>query len=133
MWPLGKSCFPVTIGGYENEGHIHVDEPYARCFWPCPVDSPLTITVPLMLPGEGGINFYPGATPETLAAYYQGEPVYLCEPEYNPYELGSIYWHTGHTPHQIAYPCEIGKDQYRITLQAHGVRLTATNQYVLYF
>lgn len=113
-------------------GHVHIDEPYTKCFWPTPISGVFSFTMAIRLPGEGGLNFYPGLPVETIMARDRGEAVELPEPEYFPYEEGTLYWHSGHTPHQIANPCEIGEDQHRITLQGHGAELT-TGQIVLYF
>lgn len=128
----GFHIFDLTSNG--RAGHIHIDEPYTRCFWPCQYDTPLTITVPLELPeAGGGLNLYPDIPAEVLRLHDQGIEVDLPEPEFHEYKVGEIYWHTGLTPHQIANTGDMGENEHRITLQAHGVRLTQTNQYVLYF
>lgn len=98
--------------------HIHTDEPEDRIPLPELVVDTFTFTLPVEVPGEAGINFYPDGEQST--------------PEYVPYELGRLYLHSGKTLHQIANPVMIRDDQARITLQGHGVEL-ASGRVALYF
>lgn len=111
----------------DKGGSIHIDEPYTRCFWPCAVTDPFTFTLPVELPGEGGLNLYHGNA-DTIKGHSGSIP----EPEYYPYEIGHMYIHDGLTIHQIANPVDMNKDQHRMSLQGHGATL-ANNQIALYF
>ena len=114
------------------EGQIHIDEPYERIELPEGWSDPFSFTMAVELPaGGGGMNYWKGITDEQME-HYKVFPVGIPTPEYFPYELGVLYVHSGLFPHQIANPCTIGEDEYRITLQGHGVVLR-TGHVALYF
>lgn len=128
---MGFHVFKDNCNGVE--GHIHVDEPYKRIAWPLPVVDAFTFTLPVELPSEAGINFYPTIDEAWFSKYDAGEDIPPPEaPKYLKYEVGTLYVHSGHTPHQIANPCDMEPHEARITLQGHGVVLE-DNTVVLYF
>ena len=114
------------------EGSIHIDEPYERIDWGQKTTNPFSFTMAVSLPEcGGGMNIWRGLTDDDISAYEVDHAI--PEPEYFPYELGVLYIHDGKTPHQMANVGDIGRDEYRITFQGHGVTLPLSNVTALYF
>ena len=112
-------------GANGETASIHCDEPYKQCMWPCEYHSPSTFTSVLALPEcGGGLNVWPEGMPDA--------EVHKTEPTYLPYEIGHMYLHTGHIPHQIANRGRMKPGESRITLQGHTVTLD-DGRVVFYF
>lgn len=110
------------------QGFIHTDTPEENIGWSEPYSDPFSYTIAIELPKNGGgLNLWPdsGITEHTDPEG-QGEPVYF------PYEEGRLYLHDGKIPHQIANTKPIEGDDYRITVQGHGV-LLGKDRYTLFF
>jgi hypothetical protein len=103
------------------EGSVHIDEPYDRIDWRgVEWHSPFSFTVPLQLPTlGGGLDHWPNATDEEMEAYARDGS--LPPFEYLAYEVGKMYLHDGHTPHRISNRYPVPLDEYRISIQGHGV------------
>ena len=115
----------------DTVGHPHIDEPFKRVAWPEPFTNPFSFTVAVELPSEGGgLDYWPDYTDEQIDAYIATDE--LPEPEYIPYQLGTMYVHDGFTPHRIANRFGVKAGEYRITLQGHGATL-ASGTTVVYF
>jgi hypothetical protein len=112
----------------ELQGFIHTDTPEQNIDWPIPYAEPFSYTLPLELPKlGGGLNLWPdsGITEHTHPDG-QGEPLYF------PYSIGTLYLHSGSIPHQIANTVSITHEDYRITVQGHGV-LLGEDRFTLFF
>jgi hypothetical protein len=103
------------------EGSVHIDEPYDRIDWRgVEWHSPFSFTVPLQLPTlGGGLDYWPNATDEEMETYARDGS--LPPFEYLAYEVGKMYLHDGHTPHRISNRHPVPLDEYRISIQGHGV------------
>jgi hypothetical protein len=114
------------------KGHPHIDEPYDRIAWPFKWSDPFSFTVPLQLPKcGGGLDFWPDHTDKDIERYIAEDK--LPPHEYLPYEVGRLYLHSGLFPHRIANPGDMGNDEWRITLQGHGVIRESNNNAYVYF
>jgi len=113
-------------------GQIHVDLQYLRLADAFPelasADLVLSITMPVELPaGGGGLNVWPIQAGSSAAARANcglpGEGWADLRHDFVPYQIGSLYAHSGHFYHQIAGTSNLARPvgrQWRVTLQGHG-------------
>lgn len=125
----------------DEDALAHVDWQYKKTFDEVPIAN-VSFTLPLQLPVVGGgCNFWPEAdAADPTLDWNDGRgvlPEMLGEPEFVPYQVGTLYVHGGDVPHQIAnvnkakgVPLKPG--EYRITLQGHGAILP-DNKIVMYW
>ena len=113
------------------EGSVHIDEPYDRIDWRgVEWHSPFSFTVPLQLPTlGGGLDYWPNVTDEEMETYEREGA--LPPFEYLAYAVGNMYLHDGHTPHRISNRHPVPLDEYRISIQGHGVH--TADGIVVYF
>lgn len=113
-----------------HHGHPHIDEPYKGIQWPAEVTDPFSFTLALALPRcGGGLGYWPAFTDEDIETF-MGEdelpPATLLD-----YVVGTMYIHSGKTPHRIQNYGDMLPGEARITLQGHAV--TMDGQLVIYF
>ena len=53
---------------------------------------------------------------------FKYDPIYDTKPMVVPYEVGKLFYHTGHVLHQIIPGYQLDGDDRRITLQGHGIK-----------
>jgi len=112
-----------------REGSFHVDLPWQYMRHIGEFTEPMTFTVLLEAPHCGaGLNYWPPDKIDPFKHYTSTD----IQPEVIMYERGRLYYHTGLFYHQIANPCDVGDDEYRITLQGHSVRLN-DGRVLIYF
>ena len=79
----------------------------------------VSFTLPVMLPAAGSsLRVWPCTYPgdaDRLAAFQQADP------EIVPYHVGSAIVHSGHVLHQIGATLSVRPEDFRITLQGHGL------------
>ncbi|HEY4244185.1 MAG TPA: hypothetical protein VGM88_30440 [Kofleriaceae bacterium] len=108
---------------------LHFDLQYEKHAWPEPVSQPMSFTLPLALPVAGGGLSMWDLTHERVMAFYARAPYHvplaeiaaLVPERHEPYAVGELVLHSGHTLHRIAGTPAIEPDDMRITLQGHGV------------
>jgi len=135
--PVGKGfalpgfhIFDHTSNGVQ--GRPHIDEPYKRVEWEFEWTDPFSFTLVLELPkGGGGIDYWPDFTDEQIDLYIAAGTLPIHK--HLEYAVGRLYVHTGLTPHRIANTCDMGKDEWRITLQGHGVVRNSDGKGLVYF
>lgn len=91
----------------------------------------LSFTLALELPkGGGGLYTFE----DDISSLIIPKPILnsLSKKHYIKYKVGYIVLHNGQTNHMIA-PCQQSKDQYRITLQGHGVYEKNSKTWYLYW
>jgi hypothetical protein len=114
---------------FESEtASIHCDLQYEKLDWTgfeAPnFANPLSFTLAIELPVNGaGLLVWNLQRADiirlprsTLREWFK-----TSQPNYEPYELGEMVVHSGHTVHQIAPMIAMLADDERITLQGHGI------------
>tara|TARA_R110000787_G_scaffold82065_2_gene177697 strand:- start:315 stop:1034 length:720 start_codon:yes stop_codon:yes gene_type:complete len=126
----GFHIFDKTSNGLV--GNAHIDEPFKRVKWPSEhFTNPFSFTMLLEQPAAGaGMDYWSDSTDEDLHRATT-EGIYPPH-EHLQYELGVLYTHDGLTPHRIANKGDMLNNEYRITLQGHGLTL-AHGRRVIYF
>jgi hypothetical protein len=120
-------------------GALHKDFPHITSKFPFKFDinKPVSFTLALEMPKNGGgLNYWKETNQMTQFLQLQkGEytsSLYECLPkvarvwvdehrEYEEYKEGTLYIHDGQTLHQLANEVASTSEDYRITLQGHGV------------
>lgn len=112
---------------------VHCDVQYTRVDWsdlPDPdFENPLSLTLTIKLPNSGGglrvwdIQYAEivGRSAEELRPIFRERTRHV-----EPYAVGEMVLHSGHTVHQIAPVENITKEDERLTLQAHGIQCAGT-------
>lgn len=123
----GNSAAPT---GLRFGGTVHVDTPHRRHAFAFPVAATLSFTLPVALPRAGGGMFWwrdvpsdllqASALPLAMApdafAWFDVHKRHLA------YKAGAMVLHDGTMVHQVANDRPTADDEWRITLQGHGVR-----------
>jgi hypothetical protein len=112
---------------------VHFDLQYMSIPWPDAARSdrsrPLSFTLPIALPREGGgLNSWDLSFEAQSAMVRAGQPFTSVDEltrsrtrTFHPYSEGVLTLHSGHTLHQIASIEQAYPDDERITLQGHGL------------
>lgn len=95
-------------------GSLHTDQPY-EAVWPgLPPAETWSFTVPLAMPAFGaGLWWYDCDLTQCVE---------MPERQFQPYQLGKLYIHSGRFHHEIASLGDMAAGEHRITLQGHAVR-----------
>jgi hypothetical protein len=110
-------------------GTIHVDRPHDRHKFPFIIEGTLSLTLPIRIPACGAGMFHwtdvPAAMMTGPKAPYTMPPElrdwYDTHKQFIGYTAGAMVLHDGLTVHQLANPGRTQDDEYRISLQGHGV------------
>jgi hypothetical protein len=110
-------------------GSVHVDRPHDRHSFPFTIEATLSFTLPIRIPACGaGMHHWsdvPLAMMTGPKAPHAMPPVqrewYDAHKRYFGYTAGAMVLHDGLTVHQLANPGRTRDDEYRISLQGHGV------------
>jgi hypothetical protein len=115
------------------EASLHFDMQYERVPFPerarTGFDRPISFTLPLVLPRQGGGLTTWDVTVDQVNAFYRrtgylvtlDDLKLLLTPRHHAYEVGTLVLHSGHMLHQIAPVPAVDPDDERITLQGHGI------------
>lgn len=109
---------------------IHFDLQYQLIDWhdggpPPDFDSPISFTLPIKLPRDGGgLNVWDLTWQEMVRGRYCDIPTAIGQrrKSFHRYSLGALAVHSGHYLHQIAGVADVQREDQRITLQGHGIR-----------
>lgn len=123
----------AAIPGPGNEASIHVDLQYGALehsrYGKPDFGAFVSFTLPLRLPARGGgLNVWDVTRDALVTRFLAGEErnvtkaVAGLEPRFQPYRIGELVLHSGHTVHQIANVPSVTAGDARTTLQGHGVR-----------
>jgi hypothetical protein len=89
----------------------------------------VSFTLPIKLPAAGSsLRVWPCMYPDDVDRLPE---LRQADPEIVPYHLGSALVHSGHVLHQIGATSSVRPDEFRITLQGHG--LVVGKELVLYW
>lgn len=110
-------------------GTIHVDRPHDRHKFPFAIEATLSLTLPIRIPACGAGMYHWSDVPESMmtgpkAPHAMPPEVrdwYDTNKRYIGYNAGEMVLHDGLTVHQLANPGRTRDDEYRISLQGHGV------------
>lgn len=92
----------------DDVASIHSDKQYQLLKWTGLIEDTFSFTLPIELPASGGgLNYWSNK---------EG-------PFFWPYKVGTLVYFFGDMVHQIAPFKEFEQDQWRITMQGHGVRI----------
>ncbi|MDI9358788.1 MAG: hypothetical protein QM528_07565 [Phycisphaerales bacterium] len=129
----GSPAVPPSI---KTGGNIHLDLPHERHNFSREILGVLSFTLPIRLPKLGGGCYYwttlpkdfihGSAVPNNLYDWFDQHKSFL------PYQIGKMVFHNGQIYHQLANSHQLDSDDWRITLQGHGVLLD-NNKICLYF
>jgi|10_taG_2_1085330.scaffolds.fasta_scaffold13759_10 hypothetical protein len=117
---------PEMPQGVAYGGYIHTDYPYRTLGFPDD-STVITFTLPIELPENGGgLNYWEAMTEDSFSGWYADLPseqqvLFDSQVNYHQYEVGKLELHDGKFLHQIANMVPTTKDDWRITLQGHGV------------
>lgn len=115
---IGFHIFDERANGEEAQWHIDMPFENEAIVWTEPPTKPFSFTLPLKLPrGVGGLDFQEESG----------------DKKYFPYVTGNLYLSSGLFPHRIANPIRFNKEDYRITLQGHGVFSKVSDKAFVYF
>ena len=116
--------------GLRFGGTVHVDTPQRRDRFAFPVSATLSLTLPVALPRSGGGMFWwRDVPPDLLQA--SAVPFAMAPDAFAwfdahkrrvAYAPGAMVLHDGTTVHQVANDRPTDDDEWRITLQGHGVQ-----------
>ncbi len=120
---------PRVPPGLMFGGTIHMDKPHERHAFPFEITETLSLTLPLAIPASGaGMYFWPDVPPARLTgpkAPHDMSPGqygwFDANKRFVGYAVGAMALHDGQTVHQLANPGPTRIDEYRISLQGHGV------------
>ncbi len=122
----GNAAAPT---GLRFGGTIHVDTPHERHRFGFAVENTLSFTLPIALPATGAGMFWwhdvpPALTDAAATPYAMAQPAFDwfdANKRAIGYMPGQMVLHDGTTVHQLANDRPTGDDEWRITLQGHGV------------
>ncbi len=130
---------PLVPPSILTGGNIHLDLPHLNHQFSHEILDTISFTMPIRLPKFGGGCYYWLKYPEN---FKYGSAVNLSDTDtrtwfdknkiFYPYEIGKMVLHNGQTYHQLANANQSDFDDWRITLQGHGVLLSDKRIY-LYF
>jgi hypothetical protein len=115
------------------EASLHFDMQYKRVPFPERARSgfarPLSFTLPLVLPRQGGGLTTWDVTLDQVNEFYRRtgysvtleELTLLLTARHHPFQPGTLVLHSGHMLHQIAPVPSVEPDDERIALQGHGI------------
>jgi hypothetical protein len=125
--------------GTSYGGSIHIDTPHITAEFPFDfnIDKPITFTLVLQMPKEGGgMNYWlkdevleqisEGTDSTNISSLYDYLPMQFrawvdINKKHEEYKVGTLYIHDGQTLHQVANEVPTTEEDLRITLQGHGV------------
>ena len=130
---------PRVPPGLMFGGTIHMDKPHERHGLHLPPDGTLSLTLPLRIPREGAGMYFWQDVPDRLLtgpkAPHEMSAEQLAwfdaQKKYVGYTVGEMVLHDGLTVHQLANPGRTTADEWRISLQGHGV--LSEGQWELFF
>lgn len=110
-------------------GTIHVDRPHDRHEFPFAIEATLSLTLPIRIPACGAGMYHWSNVPAAMmsgpkaphAMPPEQRDWYDTDKQYVGYTAGAMVLHDGMTVHQLANPGRTNDDEYRISLQGHGV------------
>lgn len=110
-------------------GTVHVDRPHDRHSFPFTIDATLSLTLPIRIPACGaGMHHWSDVPSAMMTGPKAPHAMSLVQREwydahkrYIGYTAGAMVLHDGLTVHQLANPGRTRDDEYRISLQGHGV------------
>jgi hypothetical protein len=110
-------------------GTIHVDCPHDRHKFPFTIEGTLSLTLPIRIPACGAGMYHWADVPAAMMtgpkAPHAMSPAqrdwYDTHKQFIGYTAGAMVLHDGLTVHQLANPGRTQDDEYRISLQGHGV------------
>jgi hypothetical protein len=124
----GFHIFQAAAAFANPTGCLHWDRQYDRLDWTGHArpdfSDPLSFTLAIALPSAGGGLQVWNIERADLAGKSLDETWTLFksrECRYEPYRVGEMVVHSGHTVHQIAPMPGMAPDDERITLQGHGI------------
>ncbi len=118
---------------------LHIDKQYT--FLPdideCDLNKTLSFTIAINIPKNGaGLYKYPlYKNSDQINKIYPWWFLNFCykDVDYIPYKIGHIVTHDGHQYHMIAPSIPSTSNEYRITLQGHGIYNKIKNYWYLYW
>lgn len=125
---------PRVPPGLMYGGTVHMDKPHERHAFPETIRETLSLTLPLRIPASGaGMYFWP-EVPNTILSgpkaphdMSDGQRAWFdAHKQYVGYTPGDMVLHDGLTVHQLANPGPTRADEWRISLQGHGVLCNGT-------
>ena len=120
---------PRVPPGLMFGGTIHMDKPHERHTFPFEIAGTLSLTLLLAIPDCGaGMYYWPEVPTDILtgpkAPHAMSPDQYRwfdANKQFVEYTLGEMVLHDGLTVHQLANPGTTRTDEYRVSLQGHGV------------
>lgn len=120
---------PRVPPGLMFGGTIHMDKPHERHGFPLTLDGTLSLTLPLCIPAEGaGMYFWQNVPDRQLTGpkvphdmSHEQVAWFDTHKQFVGYTVGALILHDGLTVHQLANPGRTTADEWRISLQGHGV------------
>ena len=117
---------------------VHFDRQYSWLNWPnqheIDLSTHLSFTLPISIPRLGaGLHVWDIESSSFTTKSREQQKVIFREAckVYEPYEIGTLFLHSGDLLHQIAPGTRLSQDDERITLQGHALR--RRNTWLLYW
>ncbi|MBO3749484.1 hypothetical protein J5X84_25690 [Streptosporangiaceae bacterium NEAU-GS5] len=132
---LAMPGFHIWVGSgipQRPSASIHFDLQYQRLLTRpqyARASGTVSFTLPIKLPAAGSsLRVWPCIYPDDVDRL---PAVRQTDPEIVPYHVGSAIVHSGHVLHQIGTTSSVRSDEFRITMQGHG--LVVDEELVLYW